>query len=676
MNTHIKKSLTAGALAFAIMTTALPAQTAAAATQAELQAQIQALLAQIASLQAQVTPGSSVSITLNRDLAQGMTGEDVRQLQKFLNNDPATIVAVSGVGAKGNETTYFGPATKAAVIKFQNKYKSEVLTPSGLVTGTGYVGPATRAKINALGAVVVTPTPAPTPTPTPTPAPDTDDEEVTDPIVATEGDILVTRGGEHTSTLELSGDFDEIYSVDIKADDSAMTINRMDFIFDKQPWRYIDSFVLYQEGKKVGEMKATENNFSKVGSAYRLRFTGLSAVVKDGDKDTFVLEAKALKNLSSSREADTLTVYVPQDGVRAIDTAKLTTQEPSSDLTARTFDFRDSENDGALVVTRDSSSPETGLIEVAANKNTTGTVLVLDVKAKDNDISLTKAYVKVSSSVSDASKVVRRVSLVHDGDVIATESVLKNGATAITGRDEDGNIYTIIDANEYYVYFDDIEDIDISEDDRTTVTVRAEFNKANGTAYSNGTTVNFIVRHIVGDNEAGEDVINGDLTVGSNRTFTLTSDGVSSKTKDFSATVSGKNNDFATYTMSLIVTAFGDDIYLPRALERQVGTTTAGTAGVEYSLKTSGAAVYADGTGSGDITVRGAKSEDGYYKLSEGNSYTIELEVALDNRGATEGSYRLQLETLRYRVGSTTGPETTITTGFADYETKGIFVRS
>ncbi len=122
----------------------------------DLQAQIQALLAQIQALQGGSSSGGAcVSFTFTTNFRQGQSGAEVMQIQKFLNTMADTRVAATGAGSPGNETSFFGPATAAAVRKFQEKYAADILTPVGLTAGNGYWGPSTRAKANALAAACV-----------------------------------------------------------------------------------------------------------------------------------------------------------------------------------------------------------------------------------------------------------------------------------------------------------------------------------------------------------------------------------------------------------------------------------------------------------------------------------------------------------------------------------------
>ena len=86
------------------------------------------------------TVGGS-GVALSRDLYRGVSGEDVRTLQRLLNANGFTV-AETGSGSPGNETTYFGPATEAAVIRFQ--------IARGITPSVGYVGPLTRAALAAL----------------------------------------------------------------------------------------------------------------------------------------------------------------------------------------------------------------------------------------------------------------------------------------------------------------------------------------------------------------------------------------------------------------------------------------------------------------------------------------------------------------------------------------------
>jgi len=108
-------------------------------------AQVQALLEQIKTLTAQLealkaaqtqvqTTRESVSSTLSmiRNLREGMTGDDVKALQAILAADPE-------IYPEGLITGYYGRLTSEAVRKFQRK--------NGIET-VGVVGPKTLKKLN------------------------------------------------------------------------------------------------------------------------------------------------------------------------------------------------------------------------------------------------------------------------------------------------------------------------------------------------------------------------------------------------------------------------------------------------------------------------------------------------------------------------------------------------
>jgi hypothetical protein len=87
--------------------------------------------------------------SFTRTLTLGDTGEDVRRLQQFLNARGFTV-ATQGDGSLGHETMFFGIQTKNALKRFQEAYRADILTPSGLTAPTGYFGPNTMNKVHAL----------------------------------------------------------------------------------------------------------------------------------------------------------------------------------------------------------------------------------------------------------------------------------------------------------------------------------------------------------------------------------------------------------------------------------------------------------------------------------------------------------------------------------------------
>jgi peptidoglycan hydrolase-like protein with peptidoglycan-binding domain len=196
-----------------------------AQTSTDLQNQINALLSQIGQLQGQLAPTASSGTTttlatppFSRNLTVGSKGNDVMALQQWLNAKGYTI-ATSGSGSPGNETTYFGARTRAAVARFQRA--------NGIRPAVGFFGPLTRNFIASMATTFPTPNPVPNPNPNPIPNPT--------PIPAASGlsvslastnpasGALISSGGSAAARVP-------VFAINLTAGNSgAVTITAMNF---------------------------------------------------------------------------------------------------------------------------------------------------------------------------------------------------------------------------------------------------------------------------------------------------------------------------------------------------------------------------------------------------------------------------------------------------------------
>jgi len=115
----------------------------------ELKSEIVRITALIAQLQSQLAqllaiPEIPAGYKFEKTLRYGQKSDDVKYLQIFLKAQGTEIYP------EGLVTGNFLSLTQQAVIRFQEKYASEILTPLGLEKGTGFVGEKTRTKINQL----------------------------------------------------------------------------------------------------------------------------------------------------------------------------------------------------------------------------------------------------------------------------------------------------------------------------------------------------------------------------------------------------------------------------------------------------------------------------------------------------------------------------------------------
>jgi len=120
--------------------------------------------------------------------------------------------------------------------------------------------------------------------------------------------------------------------------------------------------------------------------------------------------------------------------------------------------------------------------------------------------------------------------------------------------------------------------------------------------------------------------------------------------------VDGSNNDHATYSIEVEVTAFGQDVYI----SNDVATA------ITYQLEnSSGSAIGDTGT---VILSSSAREQGSYFRISEGDTETITIEVTY-KPGVSLTVARLQLLTIEFAESAISPNQSWDAIPSNDYET-------
>lgn len=611
-----------------------PAANAQSTSSADLQAQINALLAQIAALQG--SSSTSASVTFSKDLTLGSTGADVTALQNWLISKGFTIAA----GATG----YFGGQTQAALAKYQ---ASVSISPA-----SGYFGPITRAKVNSAGGT------------------GTGTGTGTDTDTDTDSGLQGGAGSVDTYTVisninneEVGEDEEdvEVAGLEIEADDgSDLEFTAVRLVFDEGTAgsdfdNYASEVSVWFDGEEVARLDADEFNDD---NAWTKTVSLDGAILEAGETGELTVAVTGASNLDSADVSDTWTLdfrqvrfedadgaTVSEDPITAVRTFSFATFATATDVEFKLSSDDDNVNDART-------------IEVDATADTDNVeVLSFTMEAEgDSDLDIKTFGVSVTvTGAANTDDVLAGLSLWIDGEEVAQ-------------ADTESSAGTVED-----YFFDDV-DYTIDAGDTVEAVIKADFLSI-ADALDEGDTISFNLGEEQTDtttlidieDEAGENLVDGDKTGSlSSGAFELRSTGIMvtfvSASETVTANDNAADNDVGTFVIKYNVESFGGDIYVSNDAAATIAATipdsTIATDGVRYLLDEAGTATTSDVADLVTFSTAGGATEGTYgVLLQEGEDADFTLTVTRTNQTANtdaDGIYRVLLKAIGWATSDTT----------------------
>ena len=566
----------------------------------------------------QSVPSACQGVTFTRTLKAGMSGNDVKCLQALLNVSP--------------QTGYFGPLTKAAVVKFQEDHADEILAPLGLTKGTGVVGPSTRAELNKMvsGApqvqipnveqasqaaksiwdmfvealkkeLGVAPT-------TPTASTAGEEGTLTAEAMAVPTNVTVYEGDQNVAVMAFK----------VKAKNSAITIDRVDLTFNAGGsivYRYINHVSVYDGDNAVKGMDLNSSTMDKSGSDYTVRLSGLNVKVEKDSEKVLTVKVSAVPVYPSGGPSS-MTVQIAGNGIRGTDAAGIQQYAPTASVSiSKSFSLAGVET-GSVEASLNSNSPKEGIQIVSEDDDTEITLAAFDLKAKKQNVTIDTVTVNATASVTSSVMAWR----LYDGSTLLSEKTpsFSGNSTSTT------------------VTFDGDMEIDVAKDSTKTLTVKALIAKnTNNATYS-------VALASVSGTDANENGITGSGTPTGYTQYVYT---VAPKlTLDSSGVNKAAKNNYEV-TLNVKVTAMGGDVYVQKGTNSDDWLKVATTSATQNPTLR-----YAVVTASGDYE-EVATTGTTYYKISEGKTATIGLKVTIILASTTDnGYYNVNVDTVQWDV--------------------------
>lgn len=617
-NTNLIAKIAALAAGFGLvaLSFASSAPAARAATIEELQAQVAALMAQIAAMN-----GTSAYATFTTDQTVGSTGVAVTALQNFLISH--------GYGIPAGATGYFGAQTQAALAAFQ--------AANGIQPAVGYFGTLTRAKVNAMGGASTGGTSGSTGGSAGGSSSSSDKEGYLDHF-----DQLSSFNHEEVGEGEKDV---PVLGVEMDARDADQRIERVSVVIDTPTGNddledLIDSVSVSLDGKKLASMDVKKASYTRSADRYTFRFTNLKGMIDEGDTGELTVNVTGAKNVDSADEGDGWTVSIPADGIRAVSPDGTDdTYSGSSFSTTFTVESFASANDVELKAVEGDDNPDEGIVTID-HEGDDVTLLEFELTAKGSDIDVTELPFDLVSSGADVEDLIDELRLEWSKDD-SSENVADNNSTTQT------------------VSFDDL-DLTIKKGD--TVSFRLIGKSATSTPFGGASlSASLAVNSIEAEDQSGEDIGAADLTGSANgdeQHFFA----IAPEVDVVSTSITPINNgnapaESATAKIKVKLTARGGTIYLngddeaTAAKEFFLGAPDAGDASTTLSAWTH--------TVSGNYSIVNAGMDDEYYVVNEDRSITVEFTGVISQLDGTESAVLAGLKSTGIQFGTNPASDTT-----------------